>query len=190
MSSRAGVGYSLNSNSMEASVAAAETALAGAGTRLPDVALLFHTFLHDPLQFHAGVRSVLGTGVRLLEGFAGGLITRDYLGSEGLASTGDRPDNLPALEQNERAHILRALEKSDGVVRGDGGAARFWACPSPGSATASRNSGSPRRRPQGGNDGPTTTLVIVVGIAGVRRRQRDGSRSDVVLDDHAGRLRG
>ncbi len=86
MSSRAGVGYSLNSSSEDAGVAAAEMALDEAGTRTPDVALLFHTSLHDPLQFHAGVRSVLGADVRLLGGFAGGIITRDYLGYDGYQS--------------------------------------------------------------------------------------------------------
>lgn len=83
MPSRAGVGYSIDSNSMEAGRAAAEMALAEAGSAAPQMALLFQTARHDPHQFHAGARSVLGPGVRMLGGFTGGIITRDYLGYDG-----------------------------------------------------------------------------------------------------------
>ncbi len=49
--------------------------------------------------------------------------------SEGLASTGSQPDSLPTLEENERAHIRRALEECNGVVRGDKGAAALLGVP-------------------------------------------------------------
>ena len=86
MATQAGVGYSITSSSVDAGVEAAEMALSEAATSSPQVAMIFHTAKHDPRQFHAGVRSVLGGDVRLLGGFTGGVITRDYLGYDGYES--------------------------------------------------------------------------------------------------------
>lgn len=83
MGTCAGVGHTINSNSVDAGVEAAQMALGEANINSPHVALMFHTANHDPRQFHAGVRSVLGADTRLLGGFTGGVITRDYLGYDG-----------------------------------------------------------------------------------------------------------
>jgi hypothetical protein len=130
MPSRAGVGYSVSSDSSEAGIAAAESALAEAGTAEPQVALLFHTAKHDPRLFHAGVRSVLGANVRLLGGFTGGIITRDYLGYDGyesavavLASDSVRFDGFAEVglnEHGEREVGRRLGTQIRGSRNGDG----------------------------------------------------------------------
>jgi len=83
MGSRAGVGHSIDANSFAAGAEAAGRALDEAGGQVPTVALMFQTSKHDPLRFHQGVRSVLPPPTRLLGGYTGGVITRDYLGYDG-----------------------------------------------------------------------------------------------------------
>ena len=79
---RAGVGYSENASSYDAGVEAARGALAGAGDRA-DIVLLFATSKHDPSALRDGVRSVVGSGPRLIGGSAVGTMTNTHLGYEG-----------------------------------------------------------------------------------------------------------
>jgi hypothetical protein len=83
MATRAGVGYSENPHSKEAGIEAAKAAMAEAGRDTCDLVILYHTAKHDPRQFHEGVRSIVGPSARLIGGYAGGIITRDYLGYDG-----------------------------------------------------------------------------------------------------------
>ena len=83
MATRAGVGFSDNSSSSEASTEATKAAMAEAGTDRVDLVLLYHTAKHDPRAFQRGVRAVAGPKARLIGGYAGGIITRDHLGYDG-----------------------------------------------------------------------------------------------------------
>lgn len=83
MATRAGVGFSDNSSSSEASAEATKAAMAEAGTDRVDLVLLYHTAKHDPTAFQRGVRAVAGPKARLIGGYAGGIITRDHLGYDG-----------------------------------------------------------------------------------------------------------
>ena len=82
----AGVGYSEQSNSEAAGVAAAKAALEGAGTSEANLVMVFHTAKHDPRSYLRGVRSVVGSKPKIIGGNAGGLITRDELGYDGYQS--------------------------------------------------------------------------------------------------------
>ncbi len=86
MSTKAGVGYSEHASSMAAGMEAARAAMTEAGVTRCDFALLFHTAKHDPRLFHQGVRAVVGASVRLIGGYAGGIITREHLGYDGYQS--------------------------------------------------------------------------------------------------------
>jgi len=86
MRTTAGVGHSVNPVSREAGAEAASQALARAGIESADLVLLFHTAKHDPHQFQKGVRSVVGTKAPLIGGYAGGIITGEYLGYDGYQS--------------------------------------------------------------------------------------------------------
>jgi hypothetical protein len=86
MATIAGVGSSESPDSRAAGIETARAALREAGSDGCDLALLFHTAKHDPRQFHDGVRSVVGSSARLIGGYAGGIITRDYLGYDGYQS--------------------------------------------------------------------------------------------------------
>jgi len=83
MATYVGIGHSENSNSTEAAVEASTKALANAGVDSSDLVLLFQTAKHSPKQFHAGVRSVVGASSRMIGGYAGGILTNNYLGYDG-----------------------------------------------------------------------------------------------------------
>jgi hypothetical protein len=83
MSTRAGVGYSENPDSMEAGKEAAGNALAKAGIDKCDLALLFSTSRQDPSLLRDGVRSMIGPSTRLIGGYGFGVITNDRLGYDG-----------------------------------------------------------------------------------------------------------
>lgn len=83
MATKAGVGFSENPKSNEAGVEAAKAAMAEAGTDRCDLAILFSTSRHDPVQLREGVRSVIGSTARLIGGYAFGIITKDQLGYDG-----------------------------------------------------------------------------------------------------------
>ncbi|HUF50418.1 MAG TPA: FIST N-terminal domain-containing protein [Longimicrobiales bacterium] len=80
---RVGVGWSENANSRQAGAEAASAALQRAGLSRCTLALIFATSKHDPVAFHAGARSVLGSGARVVGGYSVGIITNDFLGYEG-----------------------------------------------------------------------------------------------------------
>jgi hypothetical protein len=83
MATTVGVGYSENPRSREAGTEAARAALDGSGSGRCDLVLMYSTEKHDPVQLRAGVRSVVGSGPRLIGGYSIGIITRDRLGYEG-----------------------------------------------------------------------------------------------------------
>lgn len=58
-------------------------AMANAGVDSCDLVLLFQTAKHSPKRFHEGVRSVVGSSSRMIGGYAGGILTNDYLGYDG-----------------------------------------------------------------------------------------------------------
>ncbi|UCF21132.1 MAG: hypothetical protein JSU87_07030, partial [Gemmatimonadota bacterium] len=83
MATAAGVGFSENPNSEQAGVEAVSAALAEAGVAECDVALMYSTSKHDPVQLHRGVRSAVGAKARIIGGYSNGIITRDQLGYDG-----------------------------------------------------------------------------------------------------------
>jgi len=83
MTTKAGVGFSENPGSREAGAEVACAALAEAGASECNLAILFSTSKHDPVQLRDGVRSVIGPEARLIGGYSIGIITRDRLGYEG-----------------------------------------------------------------------------------------------------------
>ncbi len=83
MATKMGVGYSVDSKSVDAGVQAAKAAMADLGSDSCQLAILFSTGKHDPGQLHEGVRSVIGSGCRLIGGYSMGVITKDYLGYDG-----------------------------------------------------------------------------------------------------------
>jgi hypothetical protein len=82
--SRAGVGYSENARSREAGAEAARQALKRAGIADCDLAILFSTGKHDPVQLREGVRTVIGQRARIFGGYGDGVITNDHAGYDGL----------------------------------------------------------------------------------------------------------
>src|SRR5947209_720582 len=80
--SKAGVGYTQDSDSFKAGAQAAKEALAILGTT-PDLLMIYHTAKHSPQKFRDGVRSVAGTQPRLVGGYAAGIITKQALGYDG-----------------------------------------------------------------------------------------------------------
>jgi hypothetical protein len=83
MTTRAGVGFSENPKSRSAGVEAARAALVEADVAACDLAIMYSTSRHDPLQLREGVRSVIGPAARLIGGYAIGALVRDKLGYEG-----------------------------------------------------------------------------------------------------------
>ena len=83
MATKVGVGYSENPKSFDAGVQAAKAAFAKAGISKCDLALLYSTSRHDPIQLRDGVRSMIGSKARLIGGYAFGVITKDRLGYDG-----------------------------------------------------------------------------------------------------------
>lgn len=82
MTTKAGVGFSEDSNSFEAGAEAARAAMAESGPRCA-LAIVFTTSKHDPARLRDGVRSVIGPKARLIGGWAVGIITKDRLGYSG-----------------------------------------------------------------------------------------------------------
>lgn len=83
MSTKFGVGYTENPKSFEAGVEMAKQAISQAGIEKCNLAILYSTSKHDPVQLGNGVRSVIGTNSRMIGGYSMGIITNDYLGYEG-----------------------------------------------------------------------------------------------------------
>src|SRR5882724_3220440 len=83
MVTKIGVGFTENAKSREAGIEAARAALLEAGTDRCDLVLLYTTEKHDPVQFRAGIRTVVGPTPRLIGGYAIGIITRKHLAYEG-----------------------------------------------------------------------------------------------------------
>jgi hypothetical protein len=83
MGTRVGIGLSENTQSYEAGVQAAQTAMAEGGLTACDLAIMYTTPKHDPVQLRDGLRSVIGPSARLIGGYSVGIITKDALGYEG-----------------------------------------------------------------------------------------------------------
>lgn len=83
MGTISGVGFSENTKSRDAGIAAAGAALSHAGIQSCNLAMLFSTGKCDPMALRDGVRSVIGPQARLIGGYAVGIITADALGYEG-----------------------------------------------------------------------------------------------------------
>ncbi|MGE0632213.1 MAG: FIST signal transduction protein [Pseudobdellovibrionaceae bacterium] len=79
MSTKAGVGFSNNTNSKEAGAEAAKKAMQQAGATECDLAIIYSTSKHDPAQVRDGIRSVLGSKANMIGGYAVGIITKDQL---------------------------------------------------------------------------------------------------------------
>ena len=82
MATHIGISHSNRSNSMVAAIEAATNALLQAGITKADFALIFCSGKHNPHEFLAGVKSVLGD-TPVLGGSSIGIITKDFLGYEG-----------------------------------------------------------------------------------------------------------
>lgn len=83
MATKVGVGFSENPNSKEAGVEVAKAAMMEAGVDRCDLALMYSTSKHNPVQLRDGVRSVIGSAARLIGGYSNGIITKDTLGYDG-----------------------------------------------------------------------------------------------------------
>ncbi|MEX2214258.1 MAG: FIST N-terminal domain-containing protein [Phycisphaeraceae bacterium] len=83
MGSKAGVGFSDQTDSLAAGAEAAKQAMASAGLTRGDAALLFSTGRHNPHKLRDGVRSVIGPTCRLFGGYGVGIITHDHLAYDG-----------------------------------------------------------------------------------------------------------
>ena len=83
MPTKVGVGVSENPTSLDAGREAARAALVEVGVSTCDLAIMFSTPKHDPIQLRDGVRSVIGPSARLIGGYSVGIITKDMLGYEG-----------------------------------------------------------------------------------------------------------
>lgn len=80
---QAGVGHSEAPDSRAAGAEAARAALESSGLDACELALSFATEKVDPAAFRDGIRSVVGADARIVGGYAGGVITNDFLGYEG-----------------------------------------------------------------------------------------------------------
>lgn len=83
MPTHAGTGFSSRTDSFRAGAEASAAALAHAGVRTCELAILMTTSRHNPQQFLAGVRTVLGPLPQLLGTYAVGVITNECLGYDG-----------------------------------------------------------------------------------------------------------
>jgi len=83
MPTYAGTGFSSRTDSFRAGAEASAAALAHAGVRTCELAILMTTSRHNPQQFLAGVRTVLGPQPQLLGTYAVGVITNANLGYDG-----------------------------------------------------------------------------------------------------------
>jgi len=65
MATKVGVGYSENPKSYDASIEATKAAMADTGIDKVDLAILYSTSKHDPVQLGDGVRSEIGPDARV-----------------------------------------------------------------------------------------------------------------------------
>jgi hypothetical protein len=82
MSTKIGVAHSNRTNSTAAAIEAATNALAKAGIKKADFALIFCSGKHNPYEFLEGVKSVMGD-IPMIGGSSIGIITEDFIGYEG-----------------------------------------------------------------------------------------------------------
>lgn len=80
MTTKAGVGYSINPDSKKAGYEAANAAMKEAGAEKCDLALIFSSSQQEPKKLRDGVREVIGSEAKLTGGTSMGIITRNYLG--------------------------------------------------------------------------------------------------------------
>ncbi|SNR95664.1 FIST signal transduction protein [Hymenobacter mucosus] len=83
MPTHTGSGFSECTDSFQAGAEAAAAALAQAGVSACALAILMTTSRHNPHQFLAGVRAVLGPQTQVLGSYAVGVITNTCLGYDG-----------------------------------------------------------------------------------------------------------
>ncbi|WP_055562834.1 FIST N-terminal domain-containing protein [Hymenobacter sp. AT01-02] len=83
MPTHTGSGFSECTDSFQAGAKAAAAALAQAGVSACALAILMTTSRHNPHQFLAGVRAVLGPQTQVLGSYAVGVITNTCLGYDG-----------------------------------------------------------------------------------------------------------
>lgn len=83
MSTQVGVGFSDQSDSRAAGIAAAKAAMSSANLPRADFAMLFSTAKHDATTLLQGVREALGESCRVFGGYGVGIITRDHLAYDG-----------------------------------------------------------------------------------------------------------
>ena len=75
MATRAGVGRSEKTNSVEAATEAASAAVSQMGGGRTDLVIVYNTAKHDAKQVHQGLRSVVGPKARIVGGASMGIIT-------------------------------------------------------------------------------------------------------------------
>ena len=83
MPTHTGSGFSECTDSFRAGAEASAAALAQAGVSTCELAILMTTSRHNPHQFLAGVRAVLGSQTQVVGSYAVGVITNTYLGYDG-----------------------------------------------------------------------------------------------------------
>jgi hypothetical protein len=83
LSTKAGVGFSKQTESKEAGIEAAKAALSQSGSAKADLVILYSTSKHDPAKLSEGIRSVVGDKARMIGGWSVGIITREHLGYGG-----------------------------------------------------------------------------------------------------------
>lgn len=78
LSTKAGVGFSKQTESKQAGMEAAKAAMAEAGGRA-DLVIVYSTSKHDPKGLAEGIRSVVGKEARMIGGWGVGIITKDQI---------------------------------------------------------------------------------------------------------------
>ena len=83
MSTKVGIGFSENSNTIDAGIEAASAAMAQTGGENCDFVMLFTTPKHNPSKLLSSVRSVVGSDAKIIGGQGNGVITTEKFGYEG-----------------------------------------------------------------------------------------------------------
>jgi hypothetical protein len=83
MASRSGVGFTEKSDSREAGIEAAKSAMDQLGKTEVDLVWIYQTAKHDPVKFRDGVTSVVGMKCQVVGGYAAGIMARGKLGYDG-----------------------------------------------------------------------------------------------------------
>lgn len=83
MASCVGVGFSEETNSYAAGTAAVSQAIAACQGRPIHLVMLFTTSRHDPHLIHEAIRAQVEPSVRIVGGYAVGIITREHLAYDG-----------------------------------------------------------------------------------------------------------